>query len=102
VAGGRVYGYRNVRNGQGFVYRAIDQVEAGIVRRIFQQYADGVGMLTIAHTLNADAVPSPRKGSGSWTPTAIREMLRRPLYAGIMTWNKTQKVTRRGTKGQRS
>jgi len=66
VAGGRVYGYRNVRNGQGFVYRAIDQVEAGIVRRIFQQYADGVGMLTIAHTLNADAVPSPRKGSGSW------------------------------------
>ena len=29
-------------------------------------------------------------------------MLRRPLYAGVLTWNRTQKVTRRGTKAQRT
>lgn len=101
VAGGRVYGFQNVRNGDGYVYRVIDPVEAAIIQRMFTMYAEGAGMVTIAHAFNADGIPSPRAGSGSWTPTAIREMLCRPLYAGRMTWNRTQKITRRGTKGQR-
>jgi site-specific DNA recombinase len=45
-------------------------------------------------------VPSPRAGTGSWAPTAVREIIRRPLYAGRAVWNKSQKITRRGTKAQ--
>jgi DNA invertase Pin-like site-specific DNA recombinase len=101
--GAAPYGYRNVRDGAGYVYLVIDQGEAVVVVRIFTMYADGVGMTTIAHTLNAEGIPSPRtwRASRSWTPSAIRGMLRRPLYAGAPSWNKTQRIMRRGTKGQR-
>ena len=34
-------------------------------------------------------------------PSAIREMLHRPLYRGEIVWNKSQKVVRAGTKKQR-
>src|SRR5262245_30185640 len=101
VTGGRCFGYQNVRNGQGYVQRVIDQVEATTVRRIFTLYAEGDGLTRIAKQLNNDGVPAPRGGTGSWAPTAVREILRRPLYAGRVIWNRSQKITRRGTKAQR-
>src|SRR5215472_7683937 len=101
VTGGCVFGYRNVRSGTGYVHRVIDEAEAAIVRRIFALYAEGDGVTRIAKRLNEDGVPSPRVGTGSWVPTAVREILRRPLYAGRVVWNRSQKVTRRGTKAQR-
>lgn len=101
VTGGRVYGYRNERDRVGYVRRVIDDAEAPIVRRIFTLYAEGDGLTRIAKRLNADRVPAPRAGSGSWAPTAIREIIRRSLYAGRVVWNRSQKITRRGTKAQR-
>src|SRR5499433_2216077 len=101
VTGGRVFGYRNERAGTGYVHRVIDETEAAIVRRIFTLYAEGDGLTRIAKRLNADGVPAARSGTGSWAPTAIREILRRPLYAGRVDWNKSQKITRQGTRGQR-
>jgi site-specific DNA recombinase len=101
VTGGRCYGYRNVRGGAGYVQRVIDEGEAAVVRRIFALYAEGDGLGRIAKGLNADGVPAPRAGTGSWAPSAVREILRRPLYAGRVVWNRTQKITRRGTKAQR-
>src|SRR5215510_14663684 len=101
VTGGRCFGYQNVRNGQGYVQRVIDQVEATTVRRIFTLYAEGDGLTRIAKQLNRDGIPAPRSGTGSWAPTAVREILRRPLYAGRVIWNRSQKITRRGTKAQR-
>src|SRR5215468_9863446 len=101
VTGGRVFGYRNERNRTGYVHRVIDETEAAIVRRIFTLYAAGDGLTRIAKRLNADGVPAARGGTGSWAPTAIREILRRPLYAGRVVWNRTQKITRQGTKAQR-
>jgi site-specific DNA recombinase len=98
VTGGRVYGYRNVRAGSG-VTRAIDTTEAAVIRRIFELYADGVGMLTIAHRLNEEHVRPPR-GRG-WAPSGIREMLHRPLYRGEVIWNRSQKIMKSGTKSQR-
>ena len=67
-----------------------------MVRSIFRMYADGYGMKSIARTLNGDrayrelsthdfagAMPSPpRKGSGSWAPSSIREILYRERYLG--------------------
>src|SRR5262245_28108459 len=102
VTGGRVFGYVNHRNGDGYVHRVIDDNEAAVIRRIFSMYAEGAGLVRIAKTLNAEHVPPPRVGSGSWAPTAVREMLRRPLYAGVMVWNKSQKVMRREPKGSES
>jgi DNA invertase Pin-like site-specific DNA recombinase len=101
VTGGRVFGYRNQREPGGYVRRVIDDAEAAIVRHIFELYADGAGLTRIAKQLNAEGHPSPRGGTGSWAGTAIRDMLRRPLYAGVVVWNKSQKITRAGTKGQR-
>src|SRR5262245_39140977 len=101
VTGGRCYGYQNVRNATGYVQRVIDQGEATTVRRIFTLYAEGDGLTRIAKRLNQDGIPAPRSGTGSWAPTAVREILRRPLYAGRVIWNRSQKITRRGTKAQR-
>jgi len=98
VTGGKVFGYQNLRE-DSHVKRVIDEAEAQTVRRIFTEYADGLGMLTIAHRLNADGVKPPR-GRG-WSPSGIREMLRRSLYRGEIVWNKSQKIVRGGTKAQR-
>jgi len=51
VTGGKVYRYQNARAVSG-VTRAIDTTEAAVIRRILELYADGIGMLTIAHSLN--------------------------------------------------
>ena len=98
VTGGKVYGYQNVRGASG-VTRAIDVTEAAVIRRIFELYADGIGMLTIAHRLNDEHVAPPR-GRG-WAPSGIREMLYRPLYRGEVVWNRSQKIIKGGTKKQR-
>lgn len=101
VTGGKVYGYRNeeILSAEGrrlHVVRKIDPAESAVVRRIFSLYAQGIGMVTIAKTLNAERVAAPR-GHG-WAPSAIREILHRPLYQGNIVWNQRQKITRGGTK----
>jgi site-specific DNA recombinase len=101
VTGGRVFGYRNERDGKGYVRRVIDPAEAAVVRQIFTLYAEGDGLTRIAKRLNLEGVSAPRTGTGSWAPTAVREIIRRELYAGVVVWNRSQKITRRGTKAQR-
>lgn len=104
VTGGKVYGYDNTEvlgtNGtRASVSRRINPEQAAVVRRIFELYAGGTGMMTIAHRLNDEGVKPPR-GRG-WAPSGIREMLYRPLYRGEIVWNRSQKVVRAGTKKQR-
>src|SRR5207249_3816494 len=89
------------RDGKGYVRRVIDEAEAAVVRQIFTLYAEGDGLTRIAKRLNRDGVSAPRAGTGSWAPTAVREIIRRELYAGVVVWNRSQKITRRGTKAQR-
>jgi len=99
VTGGRLYGYRHARNGNGYVYRVIDERQAATVRRVFTMYADGDGIVTIAHSLNTEGVQPPR--ARGWAPSGIRAMLHQRTYVGEVAWGKLQKVTRRGTKHQR-
>jgi DNA invertase Pin-like site-specific DNA recombinase len=87
VAGGTVYGYRNVRHAD-HVTREIEPTEAGIIRRLFAACAAGKGFVRIAKMLNAEGVPGPR--GRSWAPTAIREMLYRDLYAGRIVYGRTR------------
>ncbi len=112
VTGGRVYGYTSVdvlgepdqdgRRKRLYVRREINPEQAAVVRRIFQLYANGLGLTKIAKTLNAEGVAPPRRDARGWAGTAIREILRRELYQGIVVWDRSQKIVRGGTKRQRT
>lgn len=93
-AGGRCYGYTNVKTPEG-VQQVINEHEAHVVRRIFEMSADGRSLKGIAKALNAEKVPSPRprKGrKGEWCPSAIRAMLCNDRYAGKIVWNRSRFV----------
>lgn len=96
-AGGISYGYRRGAESGDLV---IDEDEAIIVRRIFNEYAKGKSPLKIAAGLNEDLIPSPavgtkRKTSGHWKQNTIngnRErgtgILNNELYVGRRIWNR--------------
>jgi site-specific DNA recombinase len=106
VTGGRVYGYDNVETAsiegkRSHVVRRINPAQAEVVRRIFQLYADGLGLTKVAKKLNVERVLPPRQDARGWAGTAVREMLRRELYRGVVVWNRSQKIVRGGTARQR-
>jgi hypothetical protein len=111
VTGGRVYGYDNLevlsetpgpdgRRHRQCVIRRANPTEAAMVRRIFALYVAGQGVTRIAKTLNTEGIAPPGRHTRGWAPTAVREILRRDLYGGVIIWNRTRKVHRGGTKGQ--
>lgn len=109
--GGRPYGYRlkpildaSRRDAYGQPSRIgtvleVDQSQANVVREIFSRFAEGASCLTIARELNARQIPSPgstwkrktRRCSG-WMASAVRVILRNPLYRGHVRWNVSQFV----------
>jgi site-specific DNA recombinase len=106
VTGGKVFGYDNkdVTSAEGHrlhVLRVVNPAEAEIVRQIYDLYAGGLGIGRIAKLLNADGVPAARQSPRGWAPSAIREILHRPLYKGEIVWNQHQKIVRGGTKKRR-
>ena len=77
--------------------REIVPAEAGIVRRIFEEYADGKTPEAIAKGLNAEGVPGPT--GGAWLNTTIRGqvvrgtgILNNALYVGRLEWNRCSYV----------
>ena len=103
--GGRCYGYDNVPIEEGgrrvHVDYKINEGEAAIVREVFELRASGHGYRPIAKDLNRRRIRAPRagkRGSGSWAPGMIREMLLRERYAGVQVWGKAAKAYRGGTK----
>ncbi len=84
-AGGCPYGYRNERVEGGGSRQVILLDHASTVRNIFELYASGKGLKAVANALNGDGIESPR-GRG-WAPSAIREMVRNPIYRGDCVWN---------------
>jgi site-specific DNA recombinase len=99
VCGGRTFGYDNIEvsgpdGRRSHVVREINQAEAAVVRRIFEMSAKGIGLTTIAKTLNTEAAPAPRSQQGrprAWVQSTVREILYRDLYRGLIVWNKTRK-----------
>lgn len=104
--GGRPYGYRlrpvldvSTLDVYGQPSRIgtvleVDDAQAAIVREIFERFADGASCLAIARELNARAVPSPgstwkrrARRCKAWMGSAVRVILRNPLYCGRMRWN---------------
>jgi len=84
------YGYTTHRltdeSGRSYSIVKIVPEQAKIVQRIWREYADGHGCKPIARRLNDDGVPSPRagrRGTGSWSPSQVREMVHRERYVGL-------------------
>lgn len=94
VTGGTVYGYRNVRRPDGFVEYAVDPEQAEVVREVFARRGAGESIRALALDLNRRRVPSPsggKRGTGSWSPGALHEILHRERYRGILEWGRTRK-----------
>ncbi|WP_366914859.1 recombinase family protein [Hyphomonas sp.] len=90
-AGGRLYGYRPVPGQPGEI--TIDEDEAAVVRRIFDDYNSGLSPREIAAALNRDGVRPPR--GDRWNASTLNGcasrgygILRNDLYAGRRIWNK--------------
>lgn len=64
--------------------------QAIIVRRIFERYLTGDTLRTIAKELNEDGISSPRpeRGSGMWSYSVVRTILKNETHAGVYTFGK--------------
>ena len=92
--GGRVYGYDAVPV-EGHVELRVNPAEALAVRRLFELSAQGHGIKRLAGILNAEGIPGP-KGSGRWSATGIRDMLRNDRYRGVLIFGRTTWEVRKG------
>ena len=100
--GGNSYGYDVVRkvNAAGEPERGdrkVNEDQAAIVRRIFNEYAAGTSPRVIAKTLNAEHVPGPT--GKTWGPSTIHGnkdrgtgILNNELYIGRLVWNRLRYV----------
>lgn len=80
------YGY-NIKDG----YLVINEDEAKVVKRIFNQfYNEGYGTGRIARLLNNDAIPT-KKGR-QWSQKQLSTILENKIYVGIQTTHTKQTV----------
>jgi site-specific DNA recombinase len=96
--GPNLYGY--IKHGDRRETRyEIDEETATVIRRIFQEIADGGAILALIRSLNNDGVPIPsqvsqmqtgkRKDYGVWTPRIIRRITKNEAYTGRLWLNRT-------------
>jgi site-specific DNA recombinase len=93
--GGRCFGYRRRKDSDG-TRLEINDHEAAIVQRIFQMYAGGLSLKQCAKALNREAIASPQpariRKERSWSPPAVRHILRNERYLGKVVWSRKHKV----------
>ncbi|WP_079211269.1 recombinase family protein [Brucella pituitosa] len=100
--GGLCFGYNVVKqlDARGDPIRGdreVNEAEASVVRRIFREFAAGVGPRTIARTLNEEGIPGP--AGKLWSDTTIRGHVKRgtglvnnELYIGRLIWNRLRYI----------
>lgn len=71
--------------------------EAAIVRYIFEQYASGHGLKTIANQLNHRGHRT--KTGKPFSTTAIRDLLDNPMFIGKIRYNRYENWAERRRKG---
>jgi site-specific DNA recombinase len=102
IAGGHAYGYEvlpGVVKGKTLERgdRRIKEDEAAVIRRIMEEYAQGVSPRKIVARLNHERVPGP--GGRPWSDTTIRGqadrgtgILNNASYVGRIEWNRCSYV----------
>ena len=78
--GTKILGYHRGPDG----HYAITKDEAGAVRSIFEQYADGFSAASIADQLNASGLRTPR--GCRFSPQTILRILANERYVGVYIW----------------
>jgi site-specific DNA recombinase len=109
-AGGLSYGYDVVPelDGRGNLVRGqrkINEAEAIIIRRIYDEYAAGKSPRAIATNLNRSSIPAPK--GGLWSASTINGnrarrngLLYNEAYVGLLVYNRTS-MRRNPTTGRR-
>jgi len=102
AAGGLSYGYRVVKKFDDRCepvrgLREIDEEQAEVLRRIFNEFASGMSSRMIAAGLNRDGIRSPF--GGEWGASTINGNLKRrsgilynEAYIGLLVFNRLQMV----------
>ncbi|WP_077210734.1 recombinase family protein [Bacillus dakarensis] len=89
------YGYR-VDNG---VLKLKEDDTTNVVKRIFRDYLDGIGMETIAKNLTNEKVPTPAKianksnASKQWHGSTIKHILCNRHYIGDLVQGRSEMIT---------
>jgi DNA invertase Pin-like site-specific DNA recombinase len=89
ATGGKCYGYSKAGE--------IIEMEAAIVREVFERAARGESMKAIVVDLNRRGVPSPgstwerktRRSDGLWLVSGVHSMLANDRYIGRVVWNRS-------------
>ena len=95
---GKCLGYRKDKEGR----IVIVEEEAAIVRRIYQEFLDGIGITEIAVGLERDGIRTDQ-GNTYWSLSTIRKILRNELAKGDFMFQKTfnqDPLTKRRLKNQ--
>jgi len=98
VLSGAPFGYRYVRkNEQSAAYYEINEVEAPVVRWVYERYTiDGLSIGAITRLLNEQRILT-RKQTGRWERSTVWAMLRNPAYKGAAGFGKTQTAPSNGS-----
>jgi hypothetical protein len=85
------FGYDRVRDGRTFTL--VPNSEAETVRLIFDLWTrEGLSLAALAERLNELRI-RPRR-SVKWSSASLREILRNPVYTGMIRWNRRKTVRR--------
>ncbi|MBS0233475.1 MAG: recombinase family protein [Proteobacteria bacterium] len=97
IPGGKSYGYDLVSSLDERGQRTINEAEAAIVRRIFEEYVQGRKPIDIVSDLNRERAPSPR--GGAWNLSTIigsrkraNGLINNQLYLGKIVYNRQRFV----------
>ena len=101
IVGEATFGYRSVAVGEVRMdkkgrprpegYRmTVDSREAGVILRIFKEFAAGSSESRIVKRLNAEGVPGRRVSKKGWSPATVHRLLRNEKYVGRWIWNRTE------------
>lgn len=98
------FGYKLVKDEKGDGHLEIDEDEAEVVRLIFKMYTKTTkGSHVIARELNAKGYRKKVRGNGKYeffAPGTIKNMLRNPVYAGLIAFGRRRMELVKGTRNE--